>query len=407
MHSPLRAIAAACLAALAASAHAQDSSAPTFSVSGFGTLGAIKTNTDLGAYSASVRPGGATSDISTDVDSKLAVQVNAVFNPTFSATGQLMTRLNGEGNWNPAIQWLFVKAKFGSGFSARVGRMGAPFFMVSDFRDVGYTNTLLRPPVDVYGQVNFSTFDGADLLYQGDVGAASVNAQVFGGRTTVKYDAGVEVKLKNIIGFNASAEMGPVTLRIGHVQTKLTVEGSAGLNSLVGGLLQASQAPGVGGLASLANELNVNGKDGSFSGIGLALDWNNIVASAEFTKRRTDSYVADTTGWYTTAGYRLGKWTPYVTVSQIKQDSPTSTTAIPAVPQLAPLAAGTNSLLRSVGQKTTAIGFRWDAMKNIAVKGQYDRIRVDAGGVGLFSNVLPGFGAEPVNVYSLAVDFVF
>ncbi|TDP63926.1 hypothetical protein DES47_104208 [Roseateles toxinivorans] len=406
MHSRIHVIAAACLVALASSAQAQDG-ASMFSVSGFGTVGAVKTSTDMGAYQASVRPGGAKSDWNTDVDTKLAVQVTATFNPMFSATGQLMTRVNGEGNWNPAIQWLFAKAKFGKGFSARAGRIGAPFFMVSDFRDVGYTNVWVRPPVDVYGQVNFSTFDGADLLYQGDVGPASINAQVFGGKASVDFGGGVDVKLKNLLGFNASAEMGPVTVRVGHLKTKLTVLGSAGLNSLVGGLKQVGQTPGLGGLVTLANDMDVNGKNATFTGIGMALDWNNIVASAEFTKRRTDSYIADTTGWYTTVGYRVGKFTPYVTLSEIQQDSPTSSNAIPPLPQLAPLAAGLNGLLRSLGQSTTAVGVRWDAMKNVAVKGQYDRIKVDAGAAGLFNSALPGLGGTSVNVYSVVVDFVF
>lgn len=405
MHSRIHVISAACLVALASGAQADDS-ASMFSVSGFGTVGAVKTNTDLAAYQASLRSGGATSDVSTDVDTKLAVQVTGTFNPMFSATGQLMTRRNSDGNWNPALQWLFAKAKFGQGFSARVGRIGAPFFMVSDFRDVGYTNVSIRPPIDVYGQVNFSTFDGADLLYQGDVGQASINAQVYAGKSTTRFPGKVDVKLKNTMGFNVSAEFGPVTLRLGHVETKLTLVGSAGHDGLIAGLRNASQAPGLASLATLADELAVTNKAGSFTGLGASLDWNNIVASAEFTKRRTDSYIADTTGWYTTVGYRLGKFTPYVTLSEIKQDSPSSTTAIPPVPQLAPLAAGANGLLRSLAQKTTAVGVRWDVMKNTDVKLQYDRIRVGSGSAGLFNDVKPGF-AGPVNVYSVAVDFVF
>ena len=41
---------------------------------------------------------------------------------------------------------------------------------MSDFRDVGYANTTVRPNLDVYGQVPVSYFDGADAAYQMDVG---------------------------------------------------------------------------------------------------------------------------------------------------------------------------------------------------------------------------------------------
>ena len=63
---------------------------------------------------------------------------------------------------------------------------------------------------------------------------------------------------------------------------------------------------------------------------------------------------------------------------------------------LAPLAAQA---------ETIALGMRWDAMRNIAVKAQYDSIKTT--GAGQFYNPQPGFANQRVGVYSLAVDFVF
>jgi hypothetical protein len=51
---------------------------------------------------------------------------------------------------------------------------------------------------------------------------------------------------------------------------------------------------------------------------------------------------------------------------------------------------------------------RWDVLKNIDIKLQYDRVRLDSNSNGRLGNVQPGFRAGPDgNVTSLAVDFVF
>lgn len=412
MHFNTRTIALAVIAACATSAHAEDAPASSsVRFSGFGTLGAVRTNTGLADYGDPLQGGNAGKGVNLGVDSKLGVQVDASLNSMFSATGQVLSKLNAQGNWDPKVEWAFIKAKLGSGFEVRLGRVGTPWYMVSDFREVNYANLWLRPPMDVYGQVPFSWLDGVDVSYQGDFSGTNLRAQVFVGDT--KRDLGPlgNLKGRNFFGFNLLAEYGPFTLRAGHAQGKIDLTSNPGLNQLFGGLRLAGQAPGLGALVTLADKLCVDDKDGSFSGVGLSFDWKNIVGSAEFGKRRSDSLFADTTSWYSTVGYRMGQWTPYLTVSRTRQDSETSSSVVPsAIPALAPLAAGVNAVLADTGQKTIAIGGRWDVYENIAIKAQFDRIKVDAGGSGgrgFFKDVKPGFGADKVNVYSVAVDFIF
>ena len=79
------------------------------------------------------------------------------------------------------------------------------------------------------------------------------------------------------------------------------------------------------------------------------------------------------------------------------------------MPQLAPLAGAVDGLLASqnLAQKTDSIGLRWDAWKNIDVKAQYDRIKPDAGRARACSIASTPTLPSSVNVYSVAVDFVF
>ncbi|MFY7864955.1 porin [Roseateles sp.] len=407
-------LSALALAVLALSAQAQDtaSAESIFSFSGFSTLGVVGSNTDEARYVITGQPKGATKSWSGDVDTKLGVQVNAKLNKMFSATAQVLTKQNGDGNYRPELEWAFAKAQFTPALSARLGRMGGPFFAVSDFRDVGYANTWLRPPQDVYGQVPVSHFDGGDISYQASLGSSTLNFQLYGGKSSSVFE-GVDVKMDNLVGFSASAELdGGITLRAGHVQGKLTVDSSS-LKQLIGILrLVDGRVPGAG-IAGVADQMDATKKKATFTGFGVTWDAGNLIAMAEYTMRRTESYVPDTDGWYTTVGYRLGKFTPYVTVSELKQkDSNVNNTIPPRIPVagVTPdlrVLVGSTLRAQSNQQKTQALGVRWDAYRNIAVKGQLERIK--ANGPGLFASPSPSFtvGQSTVNVYSLAVDFVF
>jgi len=245
------------LALAAGGASAADS---MFSLSGFGTLGLVRTSTDDAQFALFGQVRGADKDPSAEVDSKLGVQVGAKFSNVFSGTVQVLTKSNGKGNFMPGVEWAFLKAQVTPALAVRAGRMGAPFFAVSDFRDVGFANTALRPPKDVYDQVPVSHFDGADASYQLSTPVGTLTGQVFGGKasdTSQRY----KVDIKRMAGFNATLETDAgLTLRLGYAEGKLTVDNAA-LNSLVA-TLRATP------FASVGDQLDPNSSKASFSGVG-------------------------------------------------------------------------------------------------------------------------------------------
>ncbi len=407
------------LLALAGTAGAQEANS-VFSYSGFGTIGYVMTDSDNATYTTGGQKNGATTHASFEPDSKIGFQVNGKFNDTFSGTVQLFAKQDAVGAYGPSVEWAFLKAKLGAGFSARVGRMGGPFFMTSDFRNVGYTNVTMRTPPDVYAAVPVRSFDGADLLYQGNLGDVTLNAQLYGGKASVVVGQDIKLTLNDVAGISLSAEVGPVTVRAGHIETKFDSEGSglAGFYQILGGLTQLSAAPGLSSLGTLSNDIAINGKKASFDGIGATIEVGNWVGSAEVTKRKTDSlYVSDVSSWYTTVGYRVKKFTPYVTFSGRTQDSVTSATApavgtypAPYAPSVQGLIGAVNTnILGSQTQKTLAFGSRWDVGSSYALKGEWALISVPAGSAGGFSAVKGGrFASDTtINVLSLGLDFVF
>ncbi len=253
----------------------------------------------------------------------------------------------------------------------------------------------IRPPVEVYGQVPIDSVDGADVLYSNSVGAVSLTGQAFYGRTDVDLGAS-DVSVKNFWGVNFSASFGPLTLRAARVEDKLTLE-SAQADQLLAGLRQA-------GFAAFANELAVVDRKSEFTAFGALLDWNNVIVQAEDTSSKLGGFPADTSGRYVLAGYRINKVTPYAIYAEREVDSARSSSVVPRVGPLIPLAAGVNALIAGTEQTTTSFGLRWEAADSVAVKFQYDY--VDPEGAGLFGNVKPGFKG-PVNVFGIAIDVVF
>ena len=400
-------------------------------LSGFGTVGVSRTNNDQAYFNYPGQGGGADRSASFDPDTKLGLQGTYKLTDTVSATAQLLTKYRATGEYAPQVEWAFAKWQATPAATIRVGRIGAPFFMVSDFRDVGYANTTVRPPLDVYGQVPVSFTDGGDASYQATIGSATLTGTLWGGQTKAKYASALRssgtdldpvlAKVRNQVGLNFQAEFdGGYTLRFGHSQGKLSVETSSlgTLRSGLSGVLAGGLGAGPQALANqMLNDVTTTGQKATFTGLGASMDRDNIVLATEYTWRSVEKgSVADTTGWYVLGGYRFGTVLPYVVVSRLKVDDVNASLN----PQAAALGAayrGAQGLINSgkVAQNTLSVGARWDFRSGMALKAQFDRVSKPSGSNGLFLNPDASTASgqdffnnkKKVNVLSLAVDFVF
>jgi hypothetical protein len=396
--------------------YAQDSSGVR--ISGFGTGALTWTNSDQAEFSRPNQATGAKKDLTTGVDSNLGLQADYPINSWLSVTGQGLVRKDAEDDFGAELSWAFAKAKINDELSVRAGRIGLPVFMISDYRNVGYANTFLRPPVELYSQVPFSSIDGVDVTWQHGFGETTVTAQLAYGRTEGHLSGGNTIEARELSALNLVAEHGPLTLRFGRADGKMNMNTSTSLNTLVGSLRSAGTGYHFAQLNQLASDLELNKKKASFTSAGLGLDWNNIIVQTEYAKRKTESYVNDTSAWYAMAGYRFGKVLPFYIHSELKIDGVVANTvpaACPAgypaacTPTMAALSAGVNSLKNSgIGQgeqSTDSIGVRWDFYRSMALKAQIDRVRPQNGN-GLFLAPQAGFKG-PVTVGAVALDFVF
>lgn len=391
---------------------------PAVKISGFGTAAMTWADTDRAEFSRPNQSAGVGRSGRTGVDSNLGLQANVAANDWLSGTVQGLVRKDGDDNYGAELAWAFAKAQVSDHLSLRVGRMGLPVFMISDYRNVGYANTMLRPPGDVYSQVPLNSIDGIDATYQRAFGDINLTAQLAVGSTKTDIASNktvVHLEGKSITALNLVAERGPLTLRFGRADTRITIDDSTAQNNLIGGLRATAVRANMPSLATLANELVLKDKKASFTSVGMGLDWNNIVVQSEYAKRKTDSYVNDTTSWYLMGGYRIGKFLPYYSHSNLSVDHIVANT-VPRIPQLALLSAGVTAMSTTGTQgeqSTDTIGLRWDFHRSAALKVQIDRIRPKNGN-GLFLapagslTFAPNAAAlGPVTVGAIAIDFVF
>jgi len=395
-------VAAVLAAACVLPAHAATLGDGNLSISGFGTLGVAKTNTDDVRFVRYNQAAGVGDSPRIGLDSNLGLQASYSMTPALSATLQVLSRKSTSEQFTTELTWGFLKYKLNDETSVRLGRTVIPAFLISDYQNVGYANTMMRPPIELYGQEPLESVDGADLNWQHSFGDNNVTAQGFvgkssgklfvaaGGGSVTHYDAPA-------YGFAVTAEHGPLTVRAAHMRAKIEVNDFTLLNNLTDSLARF-------GFAQLANDMTVKGgKKMRFTSVGMTLDWQNIVAQAEYAQRRAQDavYIPQSNSWYAMAGYRFGKVLPYYAHSHTNgAEQKIKPPLLPAA-----LAVPVASFLSAPAQGTDLIGLRWDCAKSLALKVQYDRVKPSAKSGTLVYG--PAVYSRTVNVIAAGVDFVF
>jgi hypothetical protein len=401
-------LAAAILAAMAtmqAQAGALDDG--NLSISGFGTVGVAQSNSDNAQFVRYNQSEGVADSPRIGLDTNLGLQATYKMNDWLSGTVQVLTRRGPQGNFGTEVTWGFLKAKINDEVSVRVGRVVVPTFLISDYQNVGYANTMMRPPIELYAQNPIENSDGADINFQRAFGDLNFTAQAFVGVSRGKLfvssgSGSVATYRAPAAGISVSGEYGPFVVRAAHARADMEIDDIASLNTLSSTLTAV-------GFGKLASDLNFkDGKKIAFTSVGMTMDWNNIVLQTEYAQRRAKEpvYLADTNSWYAMAGYRVGKFVPYYAHSTVKGAG--SSVSVPAAFAAAPAAlrGAVSSLTGAQEQTTDLVGVRWDFAKSLALKVQVDRVKPEAKSGYLIHAPAAGT-TKAINVVAVGVDFVF
>ncbi len=407
----LKLLAAGLLFSQTLSAQTAFPSFSNFSFAGYGTIGYAWLNDDDAEYRTGEGESGATNEGSFAVDTRLALQLDGTFNSFLSGSAQVIARQNEEGDPGAELEWGFLRLQPGERIVVRVGRMSLPTFSLSDFREVGYANVLLRPPEDVYSQVPLRRLNGVDVTVESLVMGTLVTFQVVGGVAREKIFNDLEPDAKQILGLSTWIERGPFKARANFTTAQIDVDSrSATIDTLRQGIDGTlAQAPELGAfLNPVRAELSGDYKDLTFASFGVSADFDSYFVDLEFARRRINNWVVDVDSWSLVAGVNIGRYSPYAFVSSNRDAQPDRRVSLPDSPQLDPLEAAINNLYAPRSQNTAGVGLRYDLSEKIALKSQFEYISRED--IGISFRRLSDDGTDngdDVVLASFVVDFVF
>jgi hypothetical protein len=405
------ALAVALVSAGAAHAQEADSAAPSWTFGGFGSLALAHSSEHQADYSSSLlKPNGPghNGGWSAQLDSKLGAQLAVRLDQQWSGVLQLVSEQGIEGNYRPFVEWANIQYQATPDLSLRFGRIALAMFLAADYRKVGYAYPWLRPPVEVYGTIPFSSSDGVDASYRWTLGGVKQVDQLLYGHADLKLLHGTHLMMRALGGVTHTIEHGPFSARLSLLSARLAVE----LALPVFDTLRRFGPQGV----ALAARFGANDKRLGALGIGASYDPGNWFAMGEFGRMNGNSHLARTSSAYASAGYRFGAFTPYLSYASVRSSGTRSDPGLNLAglpPEQAAAGAQLNGylnwLLSAIPvQRTASIGARWDLMPSVALKFQYDRVRARGGSFGSMINAQPGFvPGRLVNLASVSLDFVF
>jgi predicted porin len=212
--------------------------------------------------------------------------------------------------------------------------------------------------------------DGIDAMYRYGIGEARNSIKIVTGRNTINSKT-VASSSKTMWGIFDTVEYGDTIIHAGYQKRNTSNQ-----------YMQTMTADEETEFSDLS--------------LGVSYDTGDWFLMSEWIQSRS-SYKAN--AMYIAAGYRIGKYTPYLIHSQITSGSFTPE-SMPSSLQLA---------LAKRSQSTDSIGLRWDFKNNIDLKLQYDSVKLSENSNGFLVNVPSNqslYGST-FNLFSAVVDFLF
>ena len=317
MYKKLTVLAGAMVTAMAAS------SASAIQFDGFLTAGAAwHDDENKNRYVGSLGDRGIQNDASFETDTRFGLQISSDIAENMSVVSQILgTGVNG--NFDAIIEWAYIDYKATDWLSIHAGKIKQPVYLVNDYVEVGYAYPWIRPPVEVYYLNNpLNTVNGIEFLFQFPVGPGVLSLQPYFGsnRDDIPNTGGVGFfEAEKIRGIDVKYSGKGYTAHASSFACDVKVYGN-----------MYDVPTGFG----FPVDIDLNGKGKcEVNSAGFNLDVANVVMYAEWQKRLTDETLSrpfgDQMAWYTTLGYRFGKWLPHVTYAVI--DGETSTVSPGAV----------------------------------------------------------------------------
>ena len=405
--------AAMCLFAGACLAQSAEPATSNFRVSGFGTLGFAHSSAPEGwGFLRSIDQPSSTHNSRADIDSRFGVQVNYTATSQIELVGQVMAaRRESSAPIGDTVEWAFAAYRPTADLTFRVGRLNLDQFVMSDYRNVGFAYLYARPPVEYYGSIP-TNLDGVDVARTWTFDEVQWRAKGFVGRSKIN-----AIPLKNVFGASIAREEGGLLLRAGWTHAKFA-RNTEGTSRLIESLNQvrALPVPSVSADASaMVSNLDLAAKPLTYATFGLTYMQSEWQYAAEVTRVSLGN--SKVNAGYASVARHFGD----VSLFGIVSGASGNTSVVPnpvwqpvLAPLIGPAAARQAQMLgtlaapyasRTTRQTTYSLGARWNLHPRMALKVQWDHVKVRPNGGFLWSNSKNDPGSA--NTGTVLLDFVF
>lgn len=395
--------------------------APEHSLSGFATLGLVSNSNDTLVFRRDVSQddGSYNGAIEWQTDSLIGAQWQARWNHQWHTKVQLVAKERFNSGLEETVEWAFVGYHPREGLDVRLGRLGADFFTLSDYRQVGYAYPWARPPQDFYGLLSIFHLDGADITQGFSWGETDLSIKGFYGKHDEKFPVGLRSSGHSRLNFDTgglsfTAERGFWKWRYTYADVKVKNNAT---ETLVSALTTA--APYWPEASKLAELSQTHGRRFSYHSLGAIYDNNHWWLRGEFSHLESDiGLVPQSERAYLSIGKQFDRITLYALGGYSKprrdliQVQAPEGLPSPLAEQLAQLALVTRTNLNGVriDQSSLGAGVRWDFATKMALKLQVEEFHISAKGTNLWLRV---DSSQPVQknqhstVTSLTWDMLF
>lgn len=317
-------------------------------------------------------------------DSLLGLQVSHDITPKLSATGQLVAR--GADNFKAEAAWAYLTYHLADSMQFRMGRFRTPFFLYSDYLDVGYAQHWISAPDEVYA-LQFDSVDGMDITYKRSFGRLDSKIQVYAGSSQDDFrlnhqDVTFDIRLREQMGIIGTLNYGWLTARASfHQATRLSIDNfsqlslPAPLNNIAGlrnavMALDAHNNLGDNG-EFLLDHLDVQDVAAEFTELALRMQWAHFFILGEGTLLTFDgSPLAKQRRHLVSTGIHLHKATFFLTYARANDAPVDLAPSLSGVPDTQDLRNVLHQLTHalSLESETTTFGMRYDLEAGVALK---------------------------------------
>ena len=360
-------------------------------VNGFLTWGADRTNTVQDEDGEDLVYEG---DVDTRWDhgrhTRAGVQVDARLTDNARGVVQFLSR--ADNDFDTEAQWAYLSYELTPNLTARAGRMVLPFYMHSQYTQVGYAYPWVELPREVYGVADLDTMEGLDLTWNTRTGPVTHEVNVLLGSMDVESDTAPTFEVRDMHGINLRSHWGNWSTWLGYSNSWIDQDFTG---------VEVPDPTDPGNTPS-AEDNTLERNHAYFTSGGLQYDDGTLLLMAErnlLSINTPTDWFPERHGMYVMGGYRFGRWMPHLTWS--RTDSRGESDACEPDPTDSPCVLY-NSF--AAQQENWTLGVRYDLTGGIAIKAEASRYgHFDASG-GLFSGVPDT--SDPM-VFRVSTDIVF